>query len=150
MTIQTHIIETDILEIAGGPMGPAGPAGAPGPAGPAGPQGETGAGVEISGTLPDVGPPTQPGTDDGEMWLDSNGDGWVWTDGAWVNVGPVRGPEGPAGPAGPQGPQGAQGPQGIPGTGGGSGGSGLVTYATLAELDAVAVSEIGILHVANL
>ncbi len=99
-----------------GVQGPVGATGAdstvPGPTGPQGPKGDTGAGVMIEGTLPDVGPPPAPGSSDGEMWIDANGDGWVWDDPTWTNVGPIRGPEGlqgPAGPAGPQGPVGATG-----------------------------------------
>ena len=67
------------------------------------------------------------------MWLDSNGDGWVWDGTEWTNVGPIRGPEGDqgpqgatgatgptgatgaTGPEGPIGPQGIQGPQGVKG-----------------------------------
>lgn len=101
-----------------GDTGPAGPKGDPGdtgpqgiqgPAGPQGPQGEAGSGVVIVGTLPAVGPPTAPDPGVGDMWIDVNGDGWVWDGASWTNVGPIRGPEGPEGPAGPAGPSGVAG-----------------------------------------
>ena len=70
------------------------------------------------GTIPTPGPPTTAQDpephDDGDMWVDSNGDGWAWTGDAWVNIGSVQGPAGPAGPPG------AAGPPGPPGTGGGT------------------------------
>jgi hypothetical protein len=73
------------------------------------------------------------------MWIDSNGDGWVWDGTDWTNVGPIRGPEGPVGPAGPTGakgdpgiqgpvgpvgPDGPQGPQGVTGADGDDGAQG--------------------------
>ena len=45
----------------------------------------------------------------GDLWLDSNLDGWVWSGTSWENVGPIRGPQGE------QGPEGIQGIQGPPG-----------------------------------
>ena len=151
-----------------GDTGDTGPAGADstvpgpqGPIGPEGPQGPAGSGVTIEGTIPTVGPPTSvqvPAPDPGDMWLDSNGDGWVWDGTQWTNVGPIRGPEGPqgetgaTGPAGadstvpgPVGPQGEQGPQGIQGIPGEDGAdpvpatevvAGIARYASQAEVDA--------------
>lgn len=73
----------------------------------------TGAPWDFMGTIPTVGPPTivqdpLPHAD-GDMWIDSNGDGWVWNGTAWVNVGSIQGPQGPAGPVGPAGPGGTGG-----------------------------------------
>jgi hypothetical protein len=183
-----------------------------GPQGEKGEQGEPGQGVKIAGSLPNPGPPPQPGVDDGEFWIDSNGDGWVWSaeTASWINTGPVQGPAGPQGPqgiqgvqgvpgdvgpvgaqgiqgepgvkgdkgdkgdpgaqgiqgetgaqgsqgvkgdtgdVGPQGPIGPEGPQGEQGIQGPAGVGGLKTYASMAELDAVRQSEVGILHVDNL
>jgi hypothetical protein len=117
---------------APGATGPTGPPGAdstvPGPEGPAGPAGPAGSGVTIEGSLPTPGPPPVTGTEDpGDMWIDSNGDGWVWTDppGEWTNVGPIRGPEGPAGPTGPPGADSVvPGPTGPPGADGATGATG--------------------------
>lgn len=85
-----------------------------GPPGPQGPQGEPGQGIKIIGSLPNPGPPPAPGTDDGDFWIDSNGDGWVWEadTGVWINTGPIVGPAGPPGPMGIQGEVGPAGPQG--------------------------------------
>ena len=41
--------------------------------------------------------------------------GYVWNGTAWVDAGPITGPQGPAGPQGPTGPAGATGPAGIQG-----------------------------------
>ena len=45
----------------------------------------------------------------GDVWLDSNLDGWVWTGTNWENVGKIQGEQGE------QGPEGIQGPEGPPG-----------------------------------
>ena len=81
-----------------------------------------GAPWDFLGTIPTPGPPTTAQDplphDDGDMWIDSGGIGWVWNGSAWINVGSIRGPQGsqgPQGPAGPIGPQGVPGPQGPPG-----------------------------------
>ena len=62
---------------------------------------------DFLGTIPTPGPPTTAQDplphDDGDMWIDSNGDGWVWNGSVWVNVGSIQGPPGPAGPPGPPG-----------------------------------------------
>ena len=69
--------------------------GIPGPAGPDGAPGPTGAGLHITGQLPDASqlPATaQPG----EAYLIA-GDLHVWISGGFVNVGPIQGPPGPPG-----------------------------------------------------
>ena len=70
----------------------------------------TGAPWDFLGTIPTPGPPTTAQDplphEDGDMWIDSNGNGWVWNGTVWVNVGSIRGPQGPAGPAGPPGANG--------------------------------------------
>jgi len=85
----------------------------------------SGAPWDFLGTIPTPGPPTDTQDplphDDGDMWIDSNGDGWVWNGDAWINVGSVQGPAGPPGPPGPPGETGAQGPPGQDGTGTGTG-----------------------------
>ena len=92
--------------------------GAQGPVGPAGAQGAAGAdgtSIKILGTKPTVGDIPATGDAVGDLWIIDQtgggataGDGYVWTDGgAWLNIGPLRGPEGI---------QGAQGPQGIQGS----------------------------------
>jgi hypothetical protein len=128
-----------------GEQGIQGDQGIPGPAGPSGPAGETGAqgaGVRLRGSISTY-PPQDAAPVDGDLWLvhdpdgppvdasfpagTAEGDGFVWDGLAWINVGPIRGPEGPAGVAGPageqgergpEGPQGIQGAQGIPGPAG--------------------------------
>jgi len=81
----------------------------------------TGAPWDFLGTIPTPGPPTAAQDPlphaDGDMWIDSNGIGWVWNGTAWVNVGSVRGPQGPAGPQGPTGATGPVGPTGPAGVG---------------------------------
>lgn len=153
---QVEALLGDQTQGATGPEGPAGPQGEVGPVGPVGPQGpigaqgirgESGAGVQVSGTISTVGPPAASGTVVAELIIDSNGDGWLWDGSAWINAGPMRGPQGdtgpqgpigpagsigltgPQGPAGPQGIQGErglQGPQGIPGVDGTGGGGASV------------------------
>lgn len=113
---------------ADGAPGPKGDPGDPGPEGPPGPAGEDGQGITVKGTIGTVGPPVFQGDSTGDIWIDTNLDGWVWTSAlTWENVGPIEGPqgiqgiqgiqgpvgpEGPAGPTGPIGPQGLQGPKG--------------------------------------
>lgn len=119
-----------------GPQGPEGPQGEAGEAGPQGPrgyrgytgaqgdmgpqgmQGIPGTGVYLRGTIDQVGPPGFDGIDNGDVIIDSAGDGWAWDGSDWTNVGPIRGPEGAIGPIGPEGPAGdtgeagPEGPQG--------------------------------------
>ncbi|MFV1591150.1 hypothetical protein VWZ88_01120 [Phaeobacter sp. JH20_36] len=95
-----------------------------------GDKGDTGAGLNIKGTLADVAALPGSGTA-GDAWS-VQGDIFVWDDinAEWDDAGPLRGPEGPrgqqgiqgprgpqgevgpVGPVGPQGMQGIQGPQG--------------------------------------
>ena len=63
-------------------------------------KGEAGTGVTITGSIGYVGPPVSPeadGAQDGDMIIDSNGDGWVFAGSGWTNVGAIRGPEGQKG-----------------------------------------------------
>ena len=105
--------------------GPQGDQGIQGPEGPQGPQGEDGFGISLQGSLDYVGPPVgivdpQPG----DLWIDSNGDGWAYDGSTWTNVGQIQGPPGPAGPQGDTGAQGPQGQQGIQGPAGPTGDEG--------------------------
>jgi hypothetical protein len=128
---------------ATGSPGPAGPTGVPGPVGPQGPQGiqgPAGLGITYQSTVATVDdlPATAVQGDLYVVETPAPAHGWVWddVDQAWVDAGPVQGPQGvpgevgpegavgpvgPAGPvgdAGPVGPAGAQGPQGDPGPAG--------------------------------
>ena len=110
---------------------PIGEGGATGPAGPQGPAGNDGTSINILGTVPTSTSLPTSGNTVGDLYItDDTGDGWVWAASlAWINIGPLRGPQGIQGPAGtagaagatgPVGPTGAtgpQGPQGIPGSG---------------------------------
>ena len=110
---------------------PTGEGGATGPAGPQGPAGNDGTSINILGTVPTSTSLPTSGNTVGDLYItDDTGDGWVWAASlAWINIGPLRGPQGIQGPAGtagaagatgPVGPTGAtgpQGPQGIPGSG---------------------------------
>ena len=69
---------------------------------PKGAKGDTGTGVSIIGSIDVVGPPDAgfyPNITQGDVVIDSNGDGWLWDDEQFVNVGAIRGPEGPEGDA---------------------------------------------------
>jgi hypothetical protein len=110
---------------------PSGESGAVGPAGPQGPAGNDGTSINILGTVPTSASLPASGNTVGDLYIaDDTGDGWVWAASlAWINIGPLVGPQGIQGPAGaagtagatgPVGPTGAtgpQGPQGIPGSG---------------------------------
>lgn len=123
--------------------------------GPEGPEGPAGKGLAVKGTLTDESQlPAQP-DQLADAWI-INGDLYVWTDSAWTNVGPFRGPAGPVGPegpqgiqgikgdtgaqgpAGPEGPTGPQGPAGLDGTDGkdGTGVTILGSYNTVTDLQA--------------
>ena len=82
-----------------------------GPPGAEGPPGPPGTGINVTGYIDVPGPPTDPGTAEGDYVIDSNGDGWFWetdTDPAqWVNTGSIRGPQGPPGTPGAPGADGA-------------------------------------------
>lgn len=103
---------------AEGPQGPAGADGAQGPIGPQGPAGPAGAdgqdgadgtSLNFKGAADDIADLPASGNTEGDAWIvDSNV--WIWTNGAWVDGGPISGPQGPIGP---QGPQGEDGPAGI-------------------------------------
>ena len=111
---------------AQGPQGIPGPQGIQGIPGPQGIQGEQGpAGadgksVSIKGTVSsasDLSSLTNVTEGDGYLTSD-NGHLHVYTNGAFVDIGEIRGPKGDVGPQGPEGPagaQGIQGPQGIQG-----------------------------------
>lgn len=66
---------------------------------PKGDKGADGSGVTIIGSIGVPGPPTSqfPSAGQGDMVIDSNGDGWVYDGSNWTNVGPIRGPEGDKG-----------------------------------------------------
>ena len=121
-----------------GPAGPAGPQGLKGDDGDPGPQGPAGADgnsvvIKGSGTYANI--LATPNPDIGDLYIASNttanataGDGILWDGGAWVNIGPIRGPKGDpgnTGPQGPQGPTGATGATGAQGTAGLQGPQGL-------------------------
>lgn len=105
-----------------GPKGDQGDQGPQGPKGDQGIKGDTGAGVNIIGTLNN--PSELPASGNtGDAYL-IDGDLYVWTGTSWENVGNIQGPQGPQGPQGEQGiqgpkgdtgDQGAEGPQGIQG-----------------------------------
>jgi hypothetical protein len=120
-----------------GPLGPQGPQGAPGAVGPQGergPQGDTGsqgpqgakgdpgAGVHVTGSVADED--DLPATaNEGDAYIVTfTGHLHVWDGTAFVDTGPVQGPEGPQGPVGDIGPQGVQGPIGPAGPAGADGG----------------------------
>lgn len=151
---------------APGPQGPTGPTGATGATGPQGipgttgatgatgpqgiqgPQGEKGAdgaSFVVSGTVETVEdlPPT--GTAGEAYFVGSIAPRpvYVWSENlsAWVNQGPLQGPQGEPGPQGPTGPTGATGPQGPEGPQGPQGPTGA-TGATGAGGEAATV-EVG-------
>ena len=136
-----------------GPMGPQGAAGASGAIGAQGPAGATGAqgpaGASVQGPLGPVGPQGTPGPQGlpgsavlikgtvasaaslpvsgspGDAWIASDTRHlWVWSGTAWVDMGPVQGPQGPVGAVGATGPQGPQGATGAQGPGGATGAQG--------------------------
>jgi len=102
--------------------GPAGATGATGPQGSQGIQGIPGPPLNSKGTVASSTNLPASGNTVGDFYqaLDT-GHGWGWSGGAWIDLGPFRGPlgnPGPTGPAGPQGIQGVQGPLGPPGPAG--------------------------------
>ena len=156
-----------------GPQGPTGPTGATGATGPQGisgatgatgatgpqgiqgPQGEKGAdgaSFVVSGTVETVEdlPPT--GTAGEAYFVGSVAPRpvYVWSANlsAWVNQGPLQGPQGEqgpqgptgptgaTGPRGPEGPQGPQGPTGAPGATGAGGKAATVEVGTVTTLPA--------------
>ena len=130
---------------ATGATGPAGPVGATGARGatgatgntgsqgPQGVKGDTGAGVQIEGSVANSAAlPAGAVAGDAYIALDT-GNLHIWDGAAWVDNGPVRGPQGPQGATGATGATGAQGIQGIqgiqgpPGVDGGLAGYAIVT-----------------------
>ena len=119
----------DLVETVGGagggttgPQGVPGVAGAAGAAGAQGVAGSDGTSINIKGTKNTVGDLPASGVLN-DLWIIDQtgggataGDAYVWTAaGAWLNVGPLRGPQGVQGTAGTNGVDGAQGIQGIQG-----------------------------------
>ena len=106
-----------------GPVGPAGADGAEGPAGPTGPQGPAGMGINLKGhaaTVADL-PATAAQGDTYVVDADGNAYSWSDTDGTYLNIGKIVGPQGEQGIQGPQGIQGEVGPQGPAGVDGAQG-----------------------------
>ena len=95
-----------------GATGSIGATGATGETGPTGPTGEAGVGITLKGSIdPEVGPPLfgsdpDDGVEEGDVWVDANGDGWAWNGTGWDNVGPIQGPAGATGPTGATGDDG--------------------------------------------
>lgn len=102
--------------------GPAGPPGPPGADGAPGPQGPAGLGLTFRESVAAVGnlPATGNTTGDARV-VTATGDAHRWNGTAWINIGPIRGPQGPAGATGAQGPQGPSGPTGPTGATGAQG-----------------------------
>ena len=98
-----------------GPQGPEGPRGPEGPQGPQGEQGPQGTGINILGSYPSYEDlvSAHPTGAVGDAYL-VNGSLYVWsaTEGGWLDVGNIQGPQGEKGNKGDQGPQGPQGIQG--------------------------------------
>ena len=79
-------------------------------------KGDLGSSVNIVGSLDYVGqpqPPQSDGANTGDMWIDAEGDGWVYTGGAWSNVGKIQGTKGNKGDAGKAGSDANAGDGGI-------------------------------------
>jgi hypothetical protein len=91
--------------------------GAPGPQGPAG------TGITLKGHVPTVADLPATASQGDTYVVDETGNAWSWsdTDGAFVDVGKIQGPQGEVGPEGPagipgiRGPAGADGKDGLPG-----------------------------------
>ena len=63
---------------------------------PKGDKGEPGTGVQFKGTIDGAGPPEFDGAEEGDMWVDANGNAWIW-EGEWIDGGDFTGPPGPPG-----------------------------------------------------
>ena len=102
------------------PFGEISTVGPEGPVGPAGPQGPRGEATRwyIGSSVPRNSGAYR----SGDMYLQSNGQVYMFTDGAWVSHTSIMGPQGPQGIQGPRGEQGPAGPQGIQGERGDVGG----------------------------
>jgi len=110
-------------------QGQQGQQGFPGPEGPQGIQGiqgPQGQSIQVKYVVADstaLAGITGQVTGDGAMTQD-NGHLHVWNGSAWIDAGPVMGPQGPVGPQGNIGPEGAQGDPGIQGIAGPQGPTG--------------------------
>ena len=108
-----------------GPQGETGPQGATGPQGPQGPKGDSGNNFTILGlyaTIADL-QTDHPTGSSGDAWAVGTSNSntiYIWDTNAlaWVDVGPLQGPQGPKGDTGDTGATGPQGPQGIQGVAG--------------------------------
>ena len=106
--------------------------GADGQDGAQGAAGADGTSIEIQGTKPTVADLPATGNTVGDLWIIDQtgggataGDGYVWTVGnAWLNIGPLRGPQGIQGIAGTNGTDGAAGTPGATGAPGAGGADG--------------------------
>ena len=110
-----------------GDQGPQGDAGPKGDKGDQGDRGADGTSVQLKGAVPTVGD-LPGGAAEGDLYVVlATGDGYVRSGGAWVNVGPIRGPQGEPGlkgDKGDKGDQGLKGDKGDPGTPGEDGAKG--------------------------
>ena len=88
-----------------------GPRGEQGVRGNKGEKGDPGHGLKIDGYIDQVGPPPNPGTEEGELIIDSEGEGWIWDVdlNQWIFVGSIEGPQGEPGVDGTNGTDGADG-----------------------------------------
>lgn len=119
-----------------GPQGPDGESGLQGPKGEEGyqglkgeegDQGVAGIGIDIIGSIPGAGPPTEVCDTSGNAYLDVNGDIWICDgNGNWVNSGPTQGPKGQGGGQGEKGDLGAKGEEGDGGEKGDRGSQGTI------------------------
>ena len=118
---------------ADGAPGANGADGADGQDGAQGPAGADGTSIKILGTKTTVGDLPATGNEIGDLWVIDQagggadaGDGYVWTaGGAWLNIGPLRGPQGIQGIAGVNGTNGTNGADGATGATGPAGADGV-------------------------
>jgi len=77
--------------------GKQGPKGDTGPQGPKGDRGDTGKGIVVKGTDTETAIRLKTGVD-GDMWIilggQSDGNGLIWTNGSWHDIGSIKGPDG--------------------------------------------------------
>lgn len=113
---------TDYLASQKGAKGDTGPQGPRGLQGVKGEKGDVGSGVTILGSkATEADLPSNAAT--GDAWLVDD-DLFIYNGTAWVNEGPVRGPQGIQGPQGEQGPKGDKGDKGDQGVKGDTGSQG--------------------------
>ena len=104
-----------------GSTGAQGATGAQGPQGNQGTQGATGSGIDLLGTVEEVGD-LPGGAADGDAYIvESNSHLYIWNGSAWYDAGILSGPQGFQGAAGPQGTQGSAGATGSQGSQGSTG-----------------------------